>query len=455
MAIRYRWGPEAELVYQAANQAGQGRHRQNQDRLEEQQRQFDVVQDLRERQFGEQQRQFDEAQQFRRAGLASQISQQRQNRLFASQQQAGRMFENERRLQLGAAMEAQRNEARLLEQQMQDEARLAAEAMQTDRAQQERAYKQFAVQQGWMKADAQFVDEEVNEALDPILQEQGNLNEVGRRKLGRFQEELRQIQRLRGTALRDNQYVYAVNDWLRRFEAERIGMDIEKPPTASQLAEEQSFFDERTGQVMYMEGNGRWKPVDPTKDKEPVQESPRNNKKVFSDEWKESYKRLQDRAQDRHDRAYAEYTMKSQLKDAEGNPMYKDLSPPQLAEPSDQDVLQDIDRRQRAFEAYQAGEWEASEPVTPEPQGQEMPVGTESNPATPPPDMPAEQVVQAFAGQFIVAPDTGRVMYIPPRPQEAEQQGPRQMHWAEALAPLAWPPAALSNAYDTYQRITQ
>lgn len=389
MAVRVRYGPEADLVQQTAYQAGQGRYRQNQDRLEEQQRQFDVVQDLRERQFGEQQRQFDEAQQFRRAGLASQISQQRQNRLFAAQQQAGRMFENERRLQLGAAMEAQRNEARLLEQQMQDEARLAAEAMQTDRAQQERAYKQFAVQQGWMKADAQFVDEEASEAFGPIQKQFNQLQPDAQKRFLDLQEKLRNVRRQRGSALRDGQYVHAMNNILQEFEAEGFGDRIQEPRPMEEVINQETF--EAHGMAWFRQPDGKLesRPL-------PKADTP---KTVFNDPDLR-YKRIADMQDLIFKERKAQYDHAMKVHSSGENAFDMSSAPQPPSYPTFQEAAGLLGQYEGVSNAFGSGE---PMPVQEQPEEQWSGTGDmPDDPVVPPVDMSPGDIARIYPGKWVL-----------------------------------------------------
>ena len=255
MPIKVNYRPAASVVGGAAFLGGQGELGKERDKYFEQQRQYDEQQALRAAQFGEQQRQFDATQMLREQ--AQQIGQdqfgqtmdynvwrqrsaiadaQNARRAAARQQQEGLAGVGSARQMAAhspaADLAANEQKMAMAQQQAQQQAQIKMQLAQ-QAAEEKRAYEKFAIQQGWMEATPEFLDEQTSEITD-FLEENSDYitNQAGYKKA---MAELRNIHKSRGT-MRPDQYADAIGQWNAQNDPGQ--WKIKKPPTAQETLDQ-------------------------------------------------------------------------------------------------------------------------------------------------------------------------------------------------------------------------
>jgi hypothetical protein len=124
---------------------------------------------------------------------------------------------------------------------------------------QKKAYEKFAVEQGWMKATPEFMDEQASEVTDFLSENRDYLEDQTGYK--RAMADLRNLQRGRGT-MRPDQYSDAVGQWVERNDPSR--WRVNKPKTAQETID-QSIAVTPGGVEMIVGPDGVPKPVPPPK----------------------------------------------------------------------------------------------------------------------------------------------------------------------------------------------
>lgn len=418
MAIRVKHGMDPGLVFDAAYQAGQGR-------FEEDRRRFDLGQQLRERQLAEQQRQFNVA------------TDQRQRQFDAARvDRAADRFDQQQRLQLGAALEAQQramqSDAYLQREAMRQQGILQEQAMRNDQERYEadlkRRSQEFAIEQGWIERDAEYMNGQVDGVVDQLMEDRDSFDEQGRLAFSKQMQALRQTQqRYAAGYLRPKQYTEALGQWMEGVASERWDTYKKQEPTPEQMYN-QGVYEAPDGRTWYFGDSRGVRVEDPLKEDTP--EAPKtitNDMPTFYKEYDRAYKSVEGQLKAEQDRAYQAWA-------AGGGESGPKGQPPELGRVDPAAVARRMQEQQAVFNMLQSGEIPEPAEEAPEvPDGyidgalidpmmagvpmslRNNSVDAGENAGNPIPikwgHTTAEELAQ-YAGQFVVDTDTGRAFRL-------------------------------------------